>query len=210
MPGRSVLEILNDVRTLAGDIEVGAGGDSVKELASRLLFDVGSIDFSERFDVLAEGAGITSYKPRKPVTDSEVRRNSLILAIWNHLNEVANGRSASDIPAKLTSAADRLAKLREMLAEVGSEPGTPTALSDKQQEILVALFEMNSFDSDNRKNTQEIADRSEGKGAASESYKQPVSALVDAGLLESKKGRGGGLWLTPAGRERATRLTRKV
>jgi hypothetical protein len=113
-------------------------------------------------------------------------------------------------PAVVADAFDRAAAAASA-PPAGEQPpaGTP-ALSEKQRDILVAMLEMQAFDSDSRKTTDEIAERVEGRGANGESYKQPVARLVRAKLLDRKRGAGGGLWLTPTGRLRAEQLKRKV
>ena len=69
---------------------------------------------------------------------------------------------------------------------------------------------MQAFSSDARKATAEIAERVEGKGANGESYKQPMAGLSKAKLIDTKRGAGGGGWLTTTGRSRAEQLSRKV
>jgi hypothetical protein len=80
-------------------------------------------------------------------------------------------------------------------------------LSEDQQVLLVAAYELAAFDSDSRKTAAEIVDQAKGHHCDPENVKRALADLVnDKHLLDSKTGRGGGYWLTPEGKRRAKRL----
>jgi hypothetical protein len=73
-------------------------------------------------------------------------------------------------------------------------------LSHRQYDILKALYQLKAFTSDSRQTTATIACEAEGKHVNPESFKVPLAQLRYRTLVESKSGRGGGIWLTPAGK----------
>ncbi len=83
-----------------------------------------------------------------------------------------------------------------------------TPLSDRAQIILVAMLEMDAFDSDSRRSTEEIAAKGLGGHADANAHKGVMAELKTCQLVESKTGRGGGCWLTAAGRARTEKLRR--
>jgi hypothetical protein len=87
----------------------------------------------------------------------------------------------------------------------------PSLLSRRQQDILVVLQELEAFDSDSRQSTEEIARRVTGKRNADPGpFKEPIAELHKKGLVDSKEGRGGGVWLTPAGKIRSEHLRKRL
>lgn len=81
-------------------------------------------------------------------------------------------------------------------------------LSDRAQDLLLAMLEMGLFDSDHRKPTEEIAAKAFGAAADANAAKNPMAELNTRGLVDSKVGRGGGCWLTDSGLARAKKLRR--
>lgn len=82
-------------------------------------------------------------------------------------------------------------------------------LAPNDKEVLVALLELKAFDPDHLVSTDDIATRAAGgttNGINSDNYKASVSKLRKFGLVETKTGRGGGVWLTTDGRDRATKM----
>jgi DNA-binding IscR family transcriptional regulator len=72
-------------------------------------------------------------------------------------------------------------------------------LSQRQYEILQAMFQLRAVDASRRQNTAEIARKAEGKQAHTDNFKKPMAALKKLGYIATKVGRGGGCWLTPEG-----------
>ncbi len=71
-------------------------------------------------------------------------------------------------------------------------------LGGKEYDVLDTLFDSKAFAPDVRLTTEEVA----GKLLVdAPSLKEAASSLVKRGLCHSKKGRGGGLWLSAAGKE---------
>jgi hypothetical protein len=106
---------------------------------------------------------------------------------------------------------EALKKIRVGLPEA-AEPATPEGqdidipLSDSEQELLQAAFELQAFDSDSRKTAEEIVKEAVAPTADTNSYKNCLANLVENKFLESKQGSGGGYWLTKSGKERAEKL----
>ncbi len=73
-------------------------------------------------------------------------------------------------------------------------------LTDRQRTILQALRKLHAFDRENRKTTAEVARTAEGRYANPENFKKPVSGLSRRGLVETKRGGAGGVWLSIEGR----------
>jgi len=86
---------------------------------------------------------------------------------------------------------------------------TEPTLSNRQMQILRTLLSLGAVNPDCRCTTQRIADTAGHLEHDSDGYKEPVAALVTMKLVLSKRGSGGGVWLTKAGRLRAQRLPKK-
>jgi hypothetical protein len=84
--------------------------------------------------------------------------------------------------------------------EAGAQPFPP--LSDRKLYILGALYKLKAFDADTRQTTEKIAQEVEGRYADPAGFKDPIAELVSAELVGTKRGRSGGCWLTPKGKER--------
>ena len=81
-------------------------------------------------------------------------------------------------------------------------PQTPHP-SEHHDEILQALLELKALDVHSRRSTTEIARRAIGPNAEPALLKESVSELRRRGLIETKRGRKGGAWLTSSGRVKA-------
>jgi DNA-binding IscR family transcriptional regulator len=79
-------------------------------------------------------------------------------------------------------------------------------LSDRAQLVLVAMLQLHAVDSDSRKPTADIAARAMGAEADANSLKPVMSELATRQLIQTREGRGGGCWLTEAGKRRADKL----
>ena len=80
---------------------------------------------------------------------------------------------------------------------------TTPVLSQLKYDILQAMLELCAVSADTRRTAEEIAAKVEGKGANANKFKLPLVELGRDGLLGTKKGRGGGSWLTDSGRAAA-------
>jgi len=76
-----------------------------------------------------------------------------------------------------------------------------SSLSDRQNNILQAMWELKALDQSSRRSTEEIAVRAEGPNASPEGFKAAIADLQQRGLIDTKVGRGGGCWLLPRGIE---------
>jgi predicted transcriptional regulator len=83
--------------------------------------------------------------------------------------------------------------------------GEDVDLNDCHQEILRALLELGADSKRRRQPTLKIAHAIEVR-RESNYYKKPLAALVEKKLVKSKKGPGGGYWLTESGKSQAQRL----
>ena len=79
-------------------------------------------------------------------------------------------------------------------------------LGDRARDILVAMLEMRAFDSDCRKSNPELTTKAFGPSVEPNDQKEVFVVLKNAGLVDVQRGRGGGYWLTAAGKLRAQRL----
>ncbi|HRX85791.1 MAG TPA: Rrf2 family transcriptional regulator [Phycisphaerae bacterium] len=79
-------------------------------------------------------------------------------------------------------------------------------LGERAQLVLVAMLELGAVDSDRRQSTEAIAFKALGADADANALKTVMAELKSRGLIESKTGRGGGCWLTDAGKLRAEKL----
>lgn len=79
---------------------------------------------------------------------------------------------------------------------------------DHQDEILQALLELKAFDKDSRQSTPHIANKALPPHSDPALLKRPLSDLKKAKLVETKGGRTGGAWLTPAGKATAIDLSK--
>jgi hypothetical protein len=76
-----------------------------------------------------------------------------------------------------------------------------TELTDRHRDILQVLLEKTAFDIDHRLTTDEITEAVCGEGRGNpDSFKRPVRELKTRGLVDTKRGSSGGVWLTDAGR----------
>ncbi len=82
-------------------------------------------------------------------------------------------------------------------------------LSERQYEILEAMYNLKATDPARRKATEDIARAAEGAGVNPEVFKRPVADLVRRGFVATKGGRGGGCWLTATGRALAERILKR-
>lgn len=95
------------------------------------------------------------------------------------------------------------AALPDRQAEPVDEP-----LSERAQLVLVAMLQLGAVDSDTRQPTAGITTRAMGHEADANSLKPVMSELATRKLIQTREGRGGGCWLTEAGKRRAEKLNK--
>ena len=93
-------------------------------------------------------------------------------------------------------------------AALPDRPVEDEPLSNRAQEVLVAMLQLKAVDSDSRQSTGEIAARAMGAEADANSLKPVMSELATRQLIQTRAYRGGGCWLTEAGKRRAEKLSR--
>uniref|UniRef100_A0A7C4QNR1 Uncharacterized protein n=1 Tax=Schlesneria paludicola TaxID=360056 RepID=A0A7C4QNR1_9PLAN len=93
-------------------------------------------------------------------------------------------------------------------AALPDRPVEDEPLSDRAQEVLVAMLQLKAVDSDSRQPTAAIAARAMGADADANSLKPVMSELATRQLIQTREGRGGGCWLTEAGKRRAEKLNK--
>jgi hypothetical protein len=93
----------------------------------------------------------------------------------------------------------------------GDKPPTPgddappdDPLCERAQIVLQVLLTRNAVDSDSRVTTAEIVETTGGIDPVP--YKPVIADLCRRGYAKTKEGRGGGVWLTEKGKERAAKL----
>jgi len=74
-------------------------------------------------------------------------------------------------------------------------------LSEKQWHALKALAQGEAFDADHRITRAELARIAEGNNALPDALNHAVADLGKKGLVQTKTGQCGGVWLTTKGRE---------
>jgi hypothetical protein len=93
-------------------------------------------------------------------------------------------------------------------AALPDRPVEEEPLSDRAQEVLVSMLQLKAVDSDSRQSTAAIAARAMGAEADANSLKPVMSELATRQLIQTREGRGGGCWLTGAGKLRAEKLNK--
>jgi hypothetical protein len=76
-------------------------------------------------------------------------------------------------------------------------------LTKRQRLALRALLELEAVDRESRRTAQDVATKAGGRNADAELFKAPLAELVRLGFVASRRGRGGGCWLTDAGKAHA-------
>jgi len=97
---------------------------------------------------------------------------------------------------------------QQLIEEAAPDDDAPTevALGPTQQTILVELLKVNATHSDSCVSADKLAHKPTLNSTGND-IKHRLSNLAKVGLLASKKGPGGGYWLTSEGIVRADRLT---
>ena len=89
------------------------------------------------------------------------------------------------------------------------QPTEDAPLSQDQKDLLMALLEGGAADSDHLIPTPALCQRAKPPAiAAADNAKRAVSDLKKKGLVVTKTGRQGGVWLTALGKARAEKLAR--
>lgn len=81
-------------------------------------------------------------------------------------------------------------------------------LSERKYLILQTLLVMKATSADSRQTTARVATRAEGLAAQPVQFKKDVAELKADEFIETKRGTGGGCWLTAKGLNLANRLNR--
>jgi hypothetical protein len=101
------------------------------------------------------------------------------------------------------------AKAKPRALQISEMFGTPPSedpLSERAKLVLEAMLLLDAVDSDRLRSTEEIAIKALGDDADPNALKSVMADLNTRKLIETKKGRGGGCWLTESGRLRAEKL----
>jgi hypothetical protein len=85
----------------------------------------------------------------------------------------------------------------------------PAKLDEDLQNILVAMLELGATNESKRRTTNEIAERALGNSELGETLKPKMPKLKGRGFVSSKPYRGGGCWLTSAGKAAAEKLSKR-
>lgn len=88
----------------------------------------------------------------------------------------------------------------------GKRTATDSVLSERAQEVLLALQREEAVTSDGRVATEVVANAVGGPNADRQQFTRAMKELKAIGLVDAKVGRGGGVWLTVAGARRAAKL----
>ncbi|MHB1421852.1 MAG: hypothetical protein ACYC3I_01385 [Gemmataceae bacterium] len=179
-----------------------------------------------------------STDPWKQV-DRQARRDSLSRGIpfaifdaalgdghrqLQELVQVAAGNESCNFYAldpKYLNTENRLRELGETFAGAGADStqakteqpeetgvGLPD-IPERQREILTALLLLGAVTDRNRVARRKAASKADPEAAES-TYNRPIAALAGRGLIGSKKGPDGGIWLTSNGEIAAQSLRKKT
>jgi hypothetical protein len=88
----------------------------------------------------------------------------------------------------------------------GKRTATDPVLSERAQEVLLAIQREEAFTSDGRVTTRVVANAVGGPKADRQQFTRAMRELKGLGLVDARVGRGGGVWLTVAGARRAGKL----
>ncbi len=116
-------------------------------------------------------------------------------SLWDHLAPKAE--AGIDLPPH-SGQGQATCKTSEPAESIKGN-GTNPALSERQYNILEALKLLDATGPEDRRCTAEIAAKAEGTRKHTATFKQAVSELARRGLVGTKDGRGGGVWLTTNG-----------
>ncbi len=97
--------------------------------------------------------------------------------------------------------------LLEAARQLGADEDRGRTLTDRQRNILRALFERQAFDRETRMTTEAITKLAEGPAANPETFKQPMAELALLEFVETARGPKGGVWLSPKGRSFAESIS---
>jgi hypothetical protein len=163
----------------------------------------------KRFQFDPNDPNITKWPYCNPLDQTQFEDLYLVQGQWFHhsgnvLRLIASG-PAPDYAMFFTpdQACDWfLAKGIELPEELShlKPTASPTpedkGLSNRQQDVLNLLYDLKAFTSDKRQTTEKIAGRLDGIPL----LKDPVTALRKRRLIETRIGRGGGIWLSSSGK----------
>lgn len=83
---------------------------------------------------------------------------------------------------------------------------TDSVLSERARDLLLTIQREGAFTSDARLKTVTLAIMAEGPKTDRQQFTRAVSELRNLGLVDTRVGRDGGVWLTVAGARRAKNL----
>jgi hypothetical protein len=126
-----------------------------------------------------------------------------------YLSEVlAAVHAMADYASRHPKSSDLIQRIPISSESSVSEP-VDIPLSPRAQSVLQAMLEMDATDSDSRQRTEDIATVALGSGTSPDSLKSVMTELKSIGLIDTRRFRGGGCWLTEKGRIRAEKLRQK-
>ena len=94
--------------------------------------------------------------------------------------------------------------------KVRTEESEKPRLAPRQECILIAMLEMDAVSEEKRKAIAAIREQAEGTPSEQSTFKDLVAELSRRGLVRTKRGRGGGCWLTPEGLATAREEQRRL
>lgn len=139
------------------------------------------------------------YADDEPGNPSWARVESDLIAAGHSRDELPTHNALTLIRLLTTAAPDGDRLDQEIL----------DALADRQRGVLIALLELKAFDAEIRQTRKEIAPFVEGEAVDPQYFGEAIANLANKGLVESRKGKSGGSWLTKLGRRLAERLARR-
>jgi hypothetical protein len=111
---------------------------------------------------------------------------------------------ASDADTETDNGGSQADEKSQKMKTTELPPPPDDPLCDRAQLVLQTLATRKAVDSDSRVTTAVVVAASGGKDSVP--YKTVIADLRERGYLQTKEGRGGGVWLTDKGKERAAKL----
>jgi hypothetical protein len=159
-------------------------------------------DYYRWFAVLADRfcgcADMMPGVPGKLLQPPPLPPECLTPAVWQEVQ-----RGLGFVPQESSTSTKQWSQSVQISGRASPVPASePDAgLNRRHYDILEALYRPKAFTCDSSRTTAEIGCQAEGEHVNPESFKTPVKQLRYRGLVETKPGRGGGVWLTGTGRE---------
>jgi hypothetical protein len=132
----------------------------------------------------------------EPPTDLDAKRRKKLSVLVKDARELVQHRQ-KELPGLIESEGNEKNTMRDWM----DEHGWSSVENELEGEFLGTLFSFNAVDSENRRSLKEVVKAMFDKPANAKNYKKLSARLRRKGLIDSKPGKAGGIWLTQRGIE---------